>query len=525
MLDDATKYIKSIKFDHLKIFLILLFTVLYLPHCFVLNEDLGLILAYETDAGTILQAIIGLLDNYNFHDYLHPRAYGWTFFTINYIFLKPIQIFFDVLGYSNSLEFLIFCAKLLFFLIGLLSMIFFNEILLKILKNNFYALLGSLMYVMGNISSSFYMIHPETTGLLFMFLAILSLLNFLENNKNDQKLYYYGLIFLVLSSLSKQIFFFTSLPILGIFIWRIITKEEVGFLGYIKSKDFMILVRNSLLATFITLLIVNPFLIFDFKNAIAYQTELLRHHNETGFRLNLLSNKELIILWFAVIFSMPIALFYFISVMVSYFVTIFKMRDGKKGEGYGLFLVMISSVYVVFILITLCNKLYVLPLYLVPIYPFFIINILLVIRYLNSKNIILSSLLVIFCIISLLASIYVTVVNSKDRYWNYKNSMAFKSYEYILRNFDENDKIIHDHLVAMPSKFDKNTCDYWFNKDCLKKFEPDYIMIVRNFKTNGERSGQLKKILEYVEKNNMKLKKQIKGYRYGDDYKISIYKK
>ena len=68
-----------------RIFLIAIYTVLFLPHVFVLVKDLGLISAFETDPGSIIDSIIGLFQHpYNMNKNFHSWLYGWTYFSINF---------------------------------------------------------------------------------------------------------------------------------------------------------------------------------------------------------------------------------------------------------------------------------------------------------------------------------------------------------------------------------------------------------------------------------------------------------
>ncbi len=111
---DLSHFLSNYKIDKLTALLIFLFTALYLPHTFILNEDLGLLMAFETDPGTISETIIGLLDNYNFHDHYHSRTYGWTYYLINTILLTPVKAILDIFNFANSQAILLFFIKLIF---------------------------------------------------------------------------------------------------------------------------------------------------------------------------------------------------------------------------------------------------------------------------------------------------------------------------------------------------------------------------------------------------------------------------
>lgn len=528
--NDISKLILKFKLDPLKIFLILIFTILYLPHCFISNEDIGLMIAYKTDAGTICEAIIGLLDNYDFHDHMHSRYYGWTYYFINFIALKPIKIFLDLFNYKNNTQILIFSIKLLFFSIGLMSLIFFNEVLAKIFHDKkLYIFIGSLFYAIGGLNSIFYNIRVESTALLFTFISILCLLKFLKN-PDQYKLYIYGLIALILSSLTKQIFFFTSIPILMIFLVTIFYQQKVSLKSFVTSRVFFDVTKHTILTAFAILIIINPFLIFDFNSFLSYQIELLQHHSEKS-ALGTYSTSELFNQWLVILGSLPLTFFYFTSVFFTYLVTIYLVSKRKTAENM-IFLTMIISIYLVFTLIFLGNKLYVLFLYLAPIYPFCIIYILVLIRFFSTtgresiKKYIfrfsIYSLLLIFCLASLIRYLSITPNQSFNKLIYHKDTIAHQSYNYISENFDKNDKIIFGPYVGLPSDLRKNSCSYWFDRDCLTKIpNPDYIMIIEDFATNGKKFIELEKTISYIKNSNMKLHHEIFDE---NECKISIYK-
>jgi hypothetical protein len=82
-----TDHLLKIISDKTLVFILLLFTILYLPHAFILVDDLGLIIAYEYDPGSHISAIEQLLTSYNnLHAGYHSKFYGWTYFSINFKF-------------------------------------------------------------------------------------------------------------------------------------------------------------------------------------------------------------------------------------------------------------------------------------------------------------------------------------------------------------------------------------------------------------------------------------------------------
>ena len=336
---------------------------------------------------------------------------------------------------------------------------------------------------------------------------------------------------MTLSILSKQTFLFTSIPILGVFFATFLHNEKTSLTAFIQSEKFFKLMKDTLLAGLITLTVVNPLLIIDFNNALKYQSELLKIHTQEGFAFHLLTIKELIHYWILSIALIPLAVIYFALLPVTYFYTTYILSKDRKRE-YSLFLTMILSTYIIFILIVSGNRLYVLNLYLTPIFPFFIIHILALINYARILCIqgpgalrrLTLVLLIIICAGLLVKSAGNSVKHNAEILMNHRNYTAYRTYEFVLKNINKKDKVIHDHLVGFPSDMNDVGCNYWFTESCLDKFKPDYIIINRDFMVNGTRPRRLNKIIDYIEKNNLSLYREIKAENNRNPMTISVYK-
>src|SRR5215213_3547396 len=216
LLSIKVKDVQSFISSPYRIVLIVLFTILFLPHVFVAVEDISLLRAYEVDPGSIVASIESLYQRpsfYNMNAPYHSRFYGWTYYWINFILVAPVYIL-TTLRLLQGYYFFLVSIRLVLFLLGLASLLAFSEVAKRFLKHDLLAFAAGLLYIASPaVSKFFYFIHSETTGLLFLFLGILCLHKFHEQAARDFRWYTLGLLFLTLSILSKHIFLFTALPV------------------------------------------------------------------------------------------------------------------------------------------------------------------------------------------------------------------------------------------------------------------------------------------------------------------------
>ena len=87
-----------------KLILVIVFTILYLPHCFIMVSDISLITAYEVDPGSIIDSIEKLYSGkiYNMLNGYHSKFYGWTYISINFWLLLPIKLLNLILGIKSK---------------------------------------------------------------------------------------------------------------------------------------------------------------------------------------------------------------------------------------------------------------------------------------------------------------------------------------------------------------------------------------------------------------------------------------
>ena len=89
---------KNKVYNFFKLFLFLIFSILFLPQTFILNEDINLIFAFEVDPGSIIISINNLFNipYYNMFNGYHTTYYGWTYASLTFLFLLPFKLIFFI---------------------------------------------------------------------------------------------------------------------------------------------------------------------------------------------------------------------------------------------------------------------------------------------------------------------------------------------------------------------------------------------------------------------------------------------
>jgi len=162
--------------------------------------------------------------------------------------------------------------------------------------------------------------------------------------------------------------------------------------------------------------------------------------------------------------------------------------------------------------------------------PVFIFGILTFIKLLLNTSLknwfLLKTLIIILLIGPALVNAKPTLEKLKERQV-YKRDIPFKTYSYIKKNLNLDDRVANDHFVAIPLNLSKIECHYW--RECnsyerIKLNNPNYVMFkvpipVYAWSDNPE----AKSLKKYAEDNKMKLIKKIKHNKNSDS--ILIYKK
>lgn len=510
----------------LKLFIILLFSAIYLPHCFIIIEDFGLISGYEVDAGSLISSMESLLNKYNMNKSYHSKYYGWSYLSINYFIIK-IAIFISNGYILEHKIYLYFLIRFTLFLIGLASAIVFCEVVLRIFKSCFLALIASILYIFNFIDSYyFYMIHPETTGVLFLLLSLLCLIKINEDTNKHIKYYFLTLVFLVIASLSKQIFFIISLPILAVAVYKIFIFRKESLKIFLHSSFFRkITIYTPIISIFI-LLLIHPHFLFKLKDSIGYQIEIKNYFTSDGVSYNF---SKSFLLWINLFLSNKIFLFFIITFPFAIFVAI-KQNINSRNFNYSLFLFNSFALVAITLMIFSMNRVYIVASYLYPISPFFILYIISIISFLKNRvnKAIYAKILCFVVLILLSFFIFISVKTSLNKSlsrYNAKESISYLSYTYILKNAKDNEKFVYDHFVAFPSSMGKRGCHYWqgCGVDYIEEYNPDYVIFNDKYSINGKMIKETERLIRYVSEHNMKLYDTILSKK--DGITLLIYKK
>jgi hypothetical protein len=496
--------------QYLKIGLVVIFSFLYLPHAFILIQDINLISAFEVDPGSIVASINDLFNKpiYNMLNGYHSKFYGWTYFSINFLLLTPLKILLYLFGIKSQTP-ILFAIKIIYFSIGLLMALAFYQVLNKLSRDRLLIInfLFSILFIVSSVHHVFYFIHPESTGALFIFLGISSLLLFIKEGK--LLLYYIGVIFLVMASLAKQTFFIAALPILFCFIDGYRKKINMSPSPFLTSSHFFKLLKNTFYLSLLVFFIIHPYAFVKPIEFLKFQYSLSQSFSSAGDVGYLHSINS----WVGLIKYNPLMYFSFVSLPL---VIPFAFFMYKKSNLYEYFLVSVNGIaaFFIFLFVAYGNRLVYSDAYLFPCYLFLFFNIFGIVQFLIIETKKFKFLLFreFFYITSIGFFVFLIAVGIKStlhdslRRLDYKNSIAFRTYEYINNNVKPGDKIAHDHFVAVPSNMNNISCHFWHGcgTDYIEEFNPTYVMFNPIFSFNGK-SVETERLAKYVKDHNMVL--------------------
>jgi len=509
-----------------RIILITIFTILFIPHVFVVVHDINFVTAYEVDPGSIIQSILSLLQHaYNMNAAYHSRYYGWTYFSMNYFLLMPIYLA-KVLKIVTDDYYLFVGIRFIFFMIGLASVLAYFEVVKRTLKHTLLSFTAALLYLASPITSKFfYWIHPETTGLLFLFISLICLTRFNEVQAEDYRWYTFGLLTIVLSVLSKHVFLFTAIPIIFLFIYFYCHHHKKSIFGFLVSKQFAKVLLATIAFSALIFFLINPFAFFQPKVFIANQIYLFSSQTQSS-----VTSTEAMGLWLNIIKTVPIIFISIILFPFTFLGAIILWRNQKTGMM--LYVVNILSAILFVIIISITQRFLYTEFYFAPIYPFFVLNLISVPLYITRKwkagfiKLLTILSLIYFLFFILVGDFSVSLPTGYDRL-NYQNSATYKVYNYIEENIPNDSKIAHDHFVAIPSDKGIIACHFWqgCGTDYIEEFKPDYVIFDENWTCCGKNlsTDRLKK---YISDHHFILIDTIVGNNIGvGNHSIGVWKK
>ena len=510
-----------------RIGLIILFTVLFLPHAFVMVEDISLVGAYEVDPGSIVDTIESLYQAdrfYNMNSPYHSRFYGWTYYWINFILVAPAYVL-TALNVLQGYFFFLVSIRFVLFLIGLASLLAFFELARRFLQHNLFAFFAGLLYIASPVTSQFfYFIHPETTGLLFLFLALLCLFNFNEAGARDSRWYTFALLFLTLAVLSKHVFIFTALPVFFLFLYSYCYHNNISVFRFVLSRQFVRVLLPSLTFSVFIFFIINPFAFFQFRVFLANKIRLFSTQTQGS-----LSEIEAMQAWLDIIEKMPVLWISILLAPLSWLGTILYSHRNMNRIIY-LTNLMGSIFFLFFSVLSLRYIIY--DGYLAPIYPLFILNLLAIVlcilRRWNARPLRFVMILTFayFLFFVLVKDFSVSLADGWDRL-QYQESPAYKSYQYIEAKIPAGKKIAHDHFVAVPRDKELIGCHYWTGgcgTDYIEEFHPDYVIFDRKWTFYGVDVPQKAILINYINDQNFVLVDTIDVSTYEGSSLLEIWK-
>lgn len=503
-----TKYFNKNKVHNIYKFLIfLIFSGLFLPQTFIINEDVNLVLAYEVDPGSIIVSINNLFNfpYYNMFNGYHTTAYGWTYASLTFLFLLPFKLIFFIFK-IETFSYTIFLIRFVFYIIGLFSAFILFRLCRKVLgsKNLGVNFLIVILFIFSPFHNLFYFLHPETTGILFTFLATNYLIDY--ENKSQKKFCYYSLICLVLATLSKQQFFISSF-FLSIFLFFLFfNKNKISFAS---SFFFKQIIKFFLLSLFV-LFLVHPYaFLMPFKFLFS-QGALALSFSSTKNNLNFL---DALILWINLYksnyFFLSLAIFNLLNIIIILL---------KKYSSFDKIINFIFLQIILFSLIyfSIGNKANISFIYFEAIYPVIILQLIFFLKtFFNSSffNKYQFKFLMIFLLLIFTFNNFLPTIKSLKERFSYKESLAYRSYEYVKENLNINNKIAHDHHVAIPFSMKEIGCHYWQscnNYDRILNFNPTYVAFLDPLPVwSWSDNLEGKALKKYAEDKKMKLVKII----------------
>ncbi len=496
-----------------RIILVTLFTVLFLPHAFVVVRDINLITAYEVDPGSIIRSILGLFFNhYNMNMGYHSGYYGWTYFSINYFLLLPIY-FANALKLVQTDRLLFVGIRLIFFTIGLASVLAYFETAKRILKHTLASFAATILFIVCPfVYPFFYFLHPETTGLLFLFLGILCFLRFDESKAENHRWYVLGLVCLVLSALSKQSFFLTALPVLLLFAVRYCQHHKISFPRFLISRQFGRVLFISIAISVLIFFAINP---FAFIQPHIFITNQMRLSSSLTQGPGALAANEATAAWIQIIKAVPVI---YLSIVLFPFTLLGAILLGRgQGAGKLLYAVNIVSAVLFVIMVALSQRSMISIHYLVPIYPFFVLNLVSIPLFIAQK---LDAGFLRFVVrLSFACFLYFIGVSDSSISipagyvrLDYQNSVIYRVYNYIEHNIPHGTRVAYDSFVAIPSDKKITGCHYW--QDCgtdyIEEFRPNYV-IFNERPPNGAITPETARLVKYVSDHHFRLIATIEG--------------
>jgi hypothetical protein len=485
--------------------LTLLFTLLFLPQAFILIESLGLINAFEVDPGSHIQAMLDVLAHYNMHAGYHSKYYGWTYFFIQYVLLAPLYQFSLIFGLEEETA-IYFAIRLVLFAIGLASTLAFYALVQRLFGRQILSLLAGMIYVLAPVTAKFfYFIHPETTGILFIFLGLHALLDF-RDSPRDGIIYTAGVFALVLASLSKQIYFLLALPVMVLFFLHFAASNDRGILKTLLSTRMARTLGLTGLGALAVFFIIHPAAFIQFPMFLEYQSTLGGFvHGENASSL-----REALKLWMELLCKNPGTLILIGLLLPAMAAGCRQYRRTRRIEMLWLAMNAATALAICALILTM-NRLFIMTSYLQPVYPLLIINLVALLHWAQQtsrRGGWVLHLAGIYFAVVLTCGFALTTVRLLQQRSDYKASVAWMTHNYLQANLTSGERIVHDQFVAIPEAIKGQACHYWqgCGTDMIEEFAPDVVIFNTEFLVGGKLYAETERLKRYVREHGFQLK-------------------
>ncbi|WOI31630.1 hypothetical protein R1T40_11700 [Tritonibacter scottomollicae] len=256
----------------------LIYAVIYGPSVFariVASEFM------EIDPRSIMTSLDGLTTGptyYNMNKQYHSQFYGWTYFSLNFFLIMIAKLFAVTSEMSINL-----IVRGSLFIIGL-GLVAQTYHLVQKFFARIWAFALTIVVIVNPVSAHYFItIHPESLGVLLQLIAVGILISLYQNlPKFSKKKFFLAVLFLSLSSLSKQPFFITGTFVyIGFLIIALTTAEKpVALAGWWPICKVTL---QSIGVFLLVLLFIHPYALVQMNEFLATQSSLSGEHAGKSF--------------------------------------------------------------------------------------------------------------------------------------------------------------------------------------------------------------------------------------------------
>jgi hypothetical protein len=485
------------------------YALFYSYSMFIMLEETYLVTALEVDAGSIMTAFHSLYDSfiYNMHNGYHSKYYGWSYLALNYWLILPLKLFDAIVPYDMTST-IHLAMRIILFVIGLCAVSLMYLLSFKISKNVFISIFAGLLIAFD--PSAFYLqafIHPESFGVAMSLAGVYYLLRYVDLPTEAPRTYRLGLLCLVLASLAKQLFFIAALPIMAMFYYIDWQRSGEKFFIYFCSKVFWKKIGYTASFALFVFFLVHPNAFIEVSSFYRSQLSTVMDHSNAALAVSM--DESFRIWWTNIIQGSYLLVLSIISIP---FVLLVSVVDKTRNKFYRVF-ASVNVVYplVIALIVSCVSRLMVGNiLYFYPILAFLILNAVIILTYLKdskfSKFITIPIMAMIVAAMFTMFSVGVQKASElKELRSNYKESIAYKTYLYILNDLPPGTRLAHDHMAPKTKRSDHVYCHYWqdcSNKALVEKFNPSHLLFDMNYTHNGHIPESTQGLLDYAKEHN-----------------------